>query len=162
MRTKYNSACYLIDNHIMIDFPNGAVKYLLRLNNNVGDIDNILITHFHGDHYFDIPFYILYKTRLDNKNINLYLDKSGIKKIKKIGLLAFPNSFNNILDEVNLKIYKENKFNIDIYSIEKILVDHRRMKPAYGYLFSFGDKCVGFTGDTSLCNSVELMAMKCN
>ena len=32
MWTKYNSACYLIDDKIMVDFPNGACKYLYRLN----------------------------------------------------------------------------------------------------------------------------------
>lgn len=31
MWNKYNSACYLIDNNIMVDFPNGACKYLYRL-----------------------------------------------------------------------------------------------------------------------------------
>lgn len=31
MWTKFNSACYLINDEIMIDFPNGACKYLYRL-----------------------------------------------------------------------------------------------------------------------------------
>ncbi len=31
MWNKYNSACYLVDDSIMVDFPNGACKYLYRL-----------------------------------------------------------------------------------------------------------------------------------
>ena len=31
MWTKFNSACYLINDEIMVDFPNGACKYLYRL-----------------------------------------------------------------------------------------------------------------------------------
>lgn len=56
MWTKYNSACYLIDDKIMVDFPNGTCKYLYRLDIIPNTIDNIVLTHFHGDHYFDIPF----------------------------------------------------------------------------------------------------------
>ena len=31
MWTKYNSACYLVDEDIMVDFPNGACKYFCLL-----------------------------------------------------------------------------------------------------------------------------------
>ncbi len=81
MWTKCNSASYLIDNDIMIDFPNGACKYLYRNNINPSNIDYILLTHFHGDHYFDIPFYILNKSKSDNKNINIFCSKEGRGKI---------------------------------------------------------------------------------
>lgn len=30
IHNKYNRACYLIYNNIMIDFPNGACKYLYK------------------------------------------------------------------------------------------------------------------------------------
>ena len=56
MWNKENSASYLIDNHILIDIPNGGCKNLYNFGNNIENIDNVLITHFHGDHYFDIPF----------------------------------------------------------------------------------------------------------
>ena len=63
MWNKNNSACYLVDDNIMVDFPNGACKYLYRLNIVPSSVNNILITHFHGDHFFDIPFYILNKSK---------------------------------------------------------------------------------------------------
>ena len=77
MWTKYNSACYLIDDKIMVDFPNGACKYLYRLNIIPNTIDNIVLTHFHGDHYFDMPFYLLNKSKSENKNVNIYCSKEG-------------------------------------------------------------------------------------
>ncbi len=162
MWTKCNSASYLIDNDIMIDFPNGACKYLYRNNINPSSIDYILLTHFHGDHYFDIPFYILNKSKSDNKNINIFCSKEGRGKINKIGNLAFPNSFKDASRETNIKYEFNNNFKIKDYEISKLLVDHGRMKPAYGYIFKDNDKYIGFTGDTSLCSNVEYMASKCN
>ena len=42
MWTKYNSACYLIDEDVMVDFPNGACKYLYRFNIKPNSINHIL------------------------------------------------------------------------------------------------------------------------
>lgn len=162
MWNENNSACYLIDNDIMIDFPNGACKYLYRNNIDSSNINHVLLTHFHGDHYFDIPFYILKKSKSNSKNTNIYCSKEGKIKIKKIGILAFPNSFNDACSNINLEYCFKDNFNVNNYKVSKILVDHGRMKPAYGYIFKSNDKYIGFTGDTSLCESVELMANKCS
>ena len=161
MWTKYNSACYLIDDKIMIDFPNGACKYLYRLDIIPNTINNIVLTHLHGDHYFDMPFYLLNKSKSENKDVNIFCSKEGKKKINKIGILAFPNSFKEACNSLNLKYCFNDDFIIEDYKVEKMLVDHGRMKPAFGYIFSKDDICVGFTGDTSLCESVEILSSKC-
>lgn len=162
MWTKYNSACYLVDDMIMVDFPNGTCKYLYRLNIVPNKINNIILTHFHGDHYFDMPFYLLNKSKSDNKDVNIFCSKEGKKKINKIGILAFPNSFKEACNSLNLKYCFNNDFMIEDYKVHKLLVEHGRMKPAFGYIFSKGDISVGFTGDTSFCESVEIMSKKCS
>ena len=159
--TNLNSACYLIDDEIMIDFPNGACKYLYREKIIPSSINYILLTHFHGDHYFDIPFYILNKAKSDNKKCIIFCSKDGKSKIKRLGKLAFPNSFNNSLKEINIKYNYNYNFNINNYKVDKLLVEHGRMKPSFGYIFNDNNKYIGFTGDTCLCSNVELMAQKC-
>lgn len=161
MWTKYNSACYLIDDKIMIDFPNGACKYLYRLDIIPNTINNIVLTHLHGDHYFDMPFYLLNKSKSENKDVNIFCSKEGKKKINKIGILAFPNSFKEACNSLNLKYCFNDDFIIEDYKVEKMLVEHGRMKSAFGYIFSKDDICVGFTGDTSLCENVEILSSKC-
>lgn len=162
MWTKYNSACYLIDDNIMVDFPNGACKYLYRLNIIPSNINHILITHFHGDHYFDVPFYILNKSKSDNKKVNIYCSSEGKSKIKRLGKLAFPNSFDEACNNTCVEYNFKKSFNINNYNVSKILLDHGRMKPDYGYIFEISNKKIGFTGDTSLCENVEIMAKTCN
>ena len=72
MWTKYNSACYLIDEDIMVDFPNGACKYLYRLNIKPNSINHILLTHFHRDHYGSIPKIIeKYNVKVLDKSIKI-------------------------------------------------------------------------------------------
>ena len=162
MWNKYNSACYLIDDKIMVDFPNGACKYLYRLGIIPNEINNIVLTHFHGDHYFDIPFYLLNKSKSENKEVNIYCSKEGKSKINKLGNLAFPNSFKNACNSLNLKYCFKEDFMIDKFNVQRLIVDHGRMKPAYGYIFSFENIKIGFTGDTTICKNVEYMASICN
>lgn len=162
MWNEYNSASYMIDDNILIDVPNGMCKNLFRMNINPRLIKNVLITHFHGDHYFDMPFYMLLKSRADNKDINMFCGKEGKTKISKLLKLAFPNSAKGVYDSINLKYCNNQEFSLNGYNVKKHVVDHGRMKPAYGYVFEFENKKVGFTGDTTLCENVLYMASICD
>ncbi len=161
MWTGYNSASYMIDDNILVDIPNGMCKNLFKLGINPRKIEHVLITHFHGDHYFDIPFYFLLKSRADNHNINIYCSKEGKRKNQKLLKLAFPNSTKEINEAIDLKyIYKET-FKVNNYIVQKYLVDHGRMKPAFGYIFDTKKYKIGFTGDTTICKNVLYMASVC-
>ncbi|MCM1234444.1 MAG: MBL fold metallo-hydrolase [Ruminococcus flavefaciens] len=52
-------ACALIDGTILLDCPNGLIKIMRKKKININNIDVCIITHFHADHYFDIPFLLL-------------------------------------------------------------------------------------------------------
>lgn len=160
MWTKYNSASYLINDSIILDIPNGTCKELRRLNILPNNINNVVITHFHGDHYFDIPFYILSKNKAEDNKINIYCDKTGKRKIRKIFKLAFPQDIEKTKRQTNLKYITDDTFKIDGIKFKRIEVDHGRFKPAYGYLIEKDNIIVGFTGDTCYCKNVEYMASK--
>ena len=51
------SASTLIDDKLLVDLGNGIAKTIVLQGDRLEDIESILITHLHGDHYADIPFY---------------------------------------------------------------------------------------------------------
>lgn len=159
---KEASASYLIDDHILIDMPNGSCKNLYTQGVNVEKIDNILITHFHGDHFFDIPFYLLKKSKEDALDVNVYCTKPGKKKIETLFKLGFPNASKKVLKRLNLNYNFSANFTIGDYEVSRIKVSHGDFKPAYGYIFKSKDLTVGITGDTGYCDSVEHMASICD
>lgn len=161
MWTNNNNASYLIDDDILIDMPNGSLKRLYNLGVDVKKINNICITHFHGDHYFDLPFYLLYKLQNPTLNINIYTPNKGEKIIYKLLDMAFPNTSKIVKKNCNIKISYSCEFKIKEYNVEKVLLKHGMLKLAYGYIFSDGKTKVGFTGDTSYCDAVDYMASKC-
>ena len=98
------SASTLIDKKILIDVPNGIVKHIKKLGYNTGEIESILITHLHGDHFFDIPFFMF--DRYFQKNDNLvciYCPKGTKEKITATGAKSV-NGF--IVEAVQEKLNK--------------------------------------------------------
>lgn len=156
--TKYNSACTLVNEELMIDMPNGTLKQLLKNNHNPGKIKMILITHMHGDHTADIPFFLVYiytQLKIDNritiigpkgmknKTIELYeaYDLKNIDDIQKV--------INTKFIELN---EEETEIELEGYKIRAIQVSHGEEKPAYGYNINNTLSC---TGDSGICKGVE-------
>lgn len=158
--SKYNSASYLVDDKILIDVPNGTCKILKNIGIEPCKISEILITHFHGDHYLDIPFLLLNKNLYKSESSNIYCDGTGKEKIYNVTKLAFPNKVEKINDY--FKFNYDKKFKINDYEIEKIPVEHGDGLEVYGYVFNNNDLYVGFTGDSEICDNIEIMAKKCN
>lgn len=162
MSSISNSASYLIDDMIAVDMPNGFCKNVKKIGIEIENINNVLVTHFHGDHYFDIPFYLLALSKKENSKTNIYINKNNKKKIKKIFKLAFPNSVKKIEKNVLINYIDEKHFKINDYKIEKILVEHGNLKPAFGYILQYKTKKIGFTGDSCYCDAIENMASLCD
>ena len=153
MISSDNPACYLINDRVLIDLPNGVVK-ILKKENCFENITDIFITHIHGDHIFDLPFIFLDRFK-NNKQLNVYIDRKWFNKIKQLVKLAFPREYYNIFYNSQIK-FLDNKlnYNIDNLMICRKLMNHGHMKPSYGYLLSENNKKVLFTGDTCLCNNL--------
>ena len=156
MYTSYNSACTLVNNNLLIDIPNGTVKQLLKMNFDLTNIKTILITHFHGDHTADIPFFLKYV--YVNDELDTPVTIIGPKGIKNKILELF-NAYNFESEETINKLFKinfieilESQLQIDDYNINSFEVLHGLEKPALGYIIN---NKLGLTGDCGLCSGVE-------
>jgi len=67
-----------------------------------------------------------------------------------------------IKKNVKINYISDKYFKINDYDVEKVLVKHGNLKPAFGYIISKNDAKIGFTGDTCYCKQVEYMASICN
>lgn len=156
---KYMSASAIIDDHILVDMPNGVMKHLKNLEYNIFNIDTILITHLHGDHFFDFPFFMLEKYfHKDNKKVTVIGPKGAEETISKLFEIGFPGDLEKIRKGIDLEfieLSEETSVNVNNIDIESLIVCHRRVNPALGYIVTIDNKSVGFSGDTIYCENVD-------
>ena len=157
-----NSACTIINDKILVDIPNGICKALLKSGHNLQDIDGCIITHLHGDHYFDIPFLLKSQLNVLKKRETEFviIGIKGIEEsIKSLVELSFKGTYEKMKENLKLRYIeceelKDYKvFNNDI-KITSIKVEHSDKYNSYGYLIVNDGLSIGFTGDSRICDGV--------
>lgn len=163
--SKNFNASFLINDSILIDTPPGILKELKRLEKNINDIKIIIITHLHGDHYFDLPFIILNEhIRERTENLIIIGPKELKKQLAKLTYLAFNNRLNKYLVNLNITFIdaltvQNNEIAEELY-LNSIKVEHGNLRNCYGFLFTKKDKVLGVTGDTEMCPGLTYMLKK--
>lgn len=153
MISNDNQASYLVNNNIMVDFPQGTMKILKRNNLNE-QIKYIFITHTHADHFFDLPFIILDFYQRKQK-LNIVICKKDRMKVLKLLKLGFPGLFYEILLNKTINFIDNKKvIKIDNLTISSYKTVHGVMKNCYSYVFKYNDKKIVFTGDTTICDNL--------
>lgn len=161
------SSSFLIDRRILVDCPNGCVKGMRRLGHNPAAVDACVITHFHGDHYYDIPFLLLeVALRQERDRAFVVAGPKGVhQRVRDLFMLAYPEEWETVQRNGHIKwveVQDRRRFGLLGYSALPYAVRHAEYD-AYGYVISAaagtvlgaGLSSVGFTGDTSLCEGAE-------
>lgn len=163
---NFNSS-FLINGSILIDTPPGILKELKRIDKKMNDIKIIIITHLHGDHYFDLPFIILNEyNRERTDNLIIIGPKELKKQLARLTKLAFNNRLNKYLAGLNITFVdaltvQNHEISDELY-LSSIRVKHGDLNNCYGYLFTKKDKVLAITGDTEMCPGLTYMLKKAN
>jgi len=147
------SCGYLIDGCILLDNPNGGWKLMENIGYDLLGIDDILITHFHADHYFDMPFVFLSREGSTDKTLRIYCGESGPQYIDRSLELAFPDLY-QFVKGIPIEYHHEDSFTIKNYSVRRYPVIHGNLPDCYSYVFDDGRQKVGFSGDSCLCEGL--------
>lgn len=160
------SASALIDDCILVDCGTGVIKELMKQQVNIFDIDTILITHLHADHFFDLTYIILLRSFNKVKNkLKIY----GPKKLKESVEALFEIGYSDLNDIE--KIFIDSKTSIvefdslsekiDDYLVESLLVKHGKTEPSFGFVVWKDDKKIGFSGDSCYCEAIDYLVENC-
>lgn len=157
---KELSACTLINEEILVDMPNGTIKRLKQTEHDISKIKVVLITHLHGDHFLDIPFFMLerYFCPVEDK-AKIYCPFGTKEKIEKIFEIAFPGDYEVVNKVANIEFIEFEQLNkekiLEEVYVDSKLVEHAGLKPAYGYVIEQANKKIGFSGDSKMCQAIE-------
>ena len=148
----------IFDKKHIIDAPPTALISLRQNGININEITTIFITHLHGDHIFGLPFLLLERTYISDREfsqpLTIVAAPGARKRIEDLCEIAYPGSLQKILSVI---VWDENAqgTTVDGWNWNRFEVNHNDSVDPSGYSFesSKGAKFV-HSGDSGPCDSL--------
>jgi ribonuclease BN (tRNA processing enzyme) len=146
--------------NLLIDCGASAFTSLKQNGIENKDIDVILISHFHGDHYGGLPFILLdANIAKREKPLTIFSPTGGKEKIELLFALLYPDS--KLSEEliINFKEYSANKvFFTRSLKVLAIPVKHKQATLPHGFRITIGSTVISYSGDTEWTSALEKLA----
>ena len=154
----------LLDGHILVDTPPTVIPQLRQADISPSSISNLLITHWHGDHTFGLPFLLLERKYISDREgkskLTIHCHSGGTPRLQSLCENAYPGLLEN-LDWINYD--EKNRGNIGDWEFSRFEVCHDPATEPHGYRFENEE---GFVlihcGDSGPCKNIEDLAHEAN
>ena len=157
--TRYWSS-FLLNGRILFDAPPTLMPHLNKMQVNPRDIEVVFISHFHGDHYFGLPFMLLEFAEMEPRTKDLTIvGPPGIyKRTEAATNLAFANVFRKRdrgyhLDFVEAKNERAGEAHGVRYTPYR--VQHVPDLEAFAYRVEVDGRTIAYTGDSAMCDALR-------
>lgn len=151
---------YCINNTMLVDCGEGTMKYYAKCNIDFKNINHILITHMHSDHFLGVASFIsqvlVYETEEQKYRLNIYGPKGLLKALTNMKeLYSCPTTNKRVEDYINVVELEDNEtFNVENFEVSTIELDHNGMTNL-AYVFKENNKKIGFSGDCTYDNKTQ-------
>lgn len=152
LNSRAAKTCFLLDDSTLIDVGSDPVPPLKRLGVDPNQIQEVLITHLHGDHYFGVAFLIAEAMVGPKPRLPLHIvGPDGIESsVRALLALAYPLTPPDVfLERANVafrEVQPGDQIQTDRSVVKVVTIDHGRM-PALGFALEVAEATVLFTGD---------------
>lgn len=170
---RLNTCFYLqsAQTNLLIDCGATVLPGLKKQNIDIEQIDAIVISHFHGDHYGGIPFLLLEAAMTGRKKpLHIITPKDGRARITALLELLYPGiKALELLNIAFLEYTARKPLQAENFGLTAFPVIHSAASLPHGLRITIGDKVISYSGDTSwtdelvaLSTGADLFICECN
>ncbi|WP_449462962.1 ribonuclease Z [Tardisphaera miroshnichenkoae] len=152
---------FLVDRSLLVDVGPGSVFNMRKFGVSVKEVAAVLLTHMHGDHFFDFPA-LLWAMAADGRKEPLLIfgpqgvaEAVGFLKEGPLGSAFMPRNFVTFPLEVH-ELKAGDSFSVKRFSVATAAGEHP--VPDLAYRISDGSNAATFSGDTGPSDSVAKLA----
>ena len=150
---------FLLNGHALFDAPPTALYALKRLSQPLAAIDAVVISHFHADHFFGLPFLLLeyaYETRRSS-DLTI-VGPPGIEtRLRLLTEMAYPALLEKLSGFALRFVEMEDGCRGEVagMELEAVEVEHAgEALTCFGYRVETGGRSLAYTGDSQYCEQL--------
>lgn len=157
---------------LLIDCGATSLLALKKKKISTSQIDLIAISHFHGDHFGGLPFFILDASTQGREKPLTIISPPGCEEKLKRGVDLFYPGSTDILEKFPIQYISFNayeKVDSGAVSLQAFPVIHAEKALPHGLRLQIANKVIGFSGDTSwtdelikIADKADLFICECN
>jgi ribonuclease BN (tRNA processing enzyme) len=164
---------FVLDANVLVEPSPTALPHLRRCGLKVSDIEVVVISHFHADHVFGWPFFLLEAALTGGGRTLHVVGPPGVARyledMNELGGIAVVQEF--ALAELDLRFIEVNGSwqeagPLRFKAVEVVHVPHLR---CFGYLMEWAGQVIGYSGDTTPCAGLtelasgsDVLVLECN
>jgi ribonuclease BN (tRNA processing enzyme) len=158
---------FLLNRRVLFDAPPSALYALKQARAALDEIDTVLLSHFHGDHFFGLPFLLLEyqfpsaagaRSAPRARDLTIVGPPGVAEAVEQAAQLAFPNLLNH--DAGYQRRYVEidagGEAEVNGLRIGAARMNHAvgSLPLALGYRAALDGRVIAYTGDSGWCDSL--------
>lgn len=160
------------DKKILLDCGATAFVRYKQLGLHAADLDLIVLTHFHGDHYGGVPFFVISaKVEQAREKPLTFIGPKGVReKVRQLQEAMYPGT-GVLLEELSFEFHEFSQNWMDSlgFEVRALPVKHSPPSNPHGVRLRWNDKTLSFSVDTEwadtlpeLARDSEIMICECN
>lgn len=173
---------FVVNGHVLFDCPPTALYALKRAGVDLAAIDTIVLSHFHADHYFGLPFLLLEyvfpgaaggRTPARTRDLTIVGPPGLADTIEQVNSLAFPKilDFPTSYKRHYVELSPGQKATVNKVELAAVRMNHAEgvLDTCLGYRAVTEGRRISYTGDTGWCDGLfelaedaEVLVTDCN
>jgi ribonuclease BN (tRNA processing enzyme) len=167
---------FVLDGSVLVEPSPTCLPHLRRCGLAAGDIEVVVISHFHPDHTFGWPFLLL--------ELVLAAQRDGIRPLRVVGppgVERFLRDMNELGAIPDVQEASGHYLNMEFVEVDgswqtagplrfrAVEVEHVPHLRCFGYLLDLDGKLIGYSGDTRPCpgltelaTEADVLVLECN
>ena len=148
----------LIDGNMLVDAPPTVIPQLRQHGISPAEITDLFITHWHGDHTFGLPFLLLERKWISDRQgenrLRIHAHAGGEARLTHLCELAYPES----LGDLSWVSHHTENGEAQGWEFERFEVCHNPATEPHGYRFEKEGFILVHCGDSGPCENIERLA----